>query len=120
MNLNVEPEGGFRTSSEQEVRQRIGRLFAESPDAVETRLENFSKYIRRQNATRFLALYEIFKQVLHVKGSIVECGGYQGFGLMSWAQFSSVLEPVNLTRRIYGFDTFEGFPSTSDKDKGKH
>jgi hypothetical protein len=35
---------------------------------------------------------------------------------MSWAKFSAIMEPVNLTRRIYGFDTFEGFPDVSEKD----
>src|SRR5581483_2909861 len=39
-----------------------------------------------------------------------------GFGLMSWAKLSAMLEPENLTRRIYGFDTFAGFPSVSEKD----
>ena len=29
----------------------------------------------------------------------------------------AILEPVNLTRRIYGFDTFEGFPGISEKDR---
>ena len=29
---------------------------------------------------------------------------------MSWAKFSSILEPVNFMRRIYGSDTFSGFP----------
>lgn len=37
---------------------------------------------------------------------------------MSWAKLSTILEPENLTRRIYGFDTFEGFPTISDKDRG--
>jgi hypothetical protein len=64
-----------------------------------------------------MALYEIFKRVLPIKGSIVECGVNHGFGLMSWAKFSAILEPVNLTRRIYGFDTFEGFPSVSEADR---
>ena len=66
--------------------------------------------------TRFLALYEIFKKALPVKGSVVECGVNNGFGLMTWAKLSAILEPVNLTRRIYGFDTFEGFPSVSESD----
>jgi hypothetical protein len=35
---------------------------------------------------------------------------------MSWAKLSAMLEPENLTRRIYGFDTFEGFPSVGEKD----
>jgi hypothetical protein len=35
---------------------------------------------------------------------------------MAWAKLSTMLEPENLTRRIYGFDTFSGFPNVSDKD----
>jgi hypothetical protein len=35
---------------------------------------------------------------------------------MTWAHLSAVLEPANLTRRVYGFDTFAGFPSVADKD----
>ena len=31
-------------------------------------------------------------------------------------QFSAILEPTNLTRRIYGFDSFEGFPDVTDLD----
>ena len=56
------------------------------------------KYIKRQNLTRLLSLYEIFKLVVDVKGSIIECGVNRGFGLMSWAKFSSIIEPINLTR----------------------
>ena len=39
---------------------------------------------------------------------------------MTWAKLSAVLEPNNLTRRIYGFDTFEGFRSVSDKDQTRN
>ncbi len=106
----------FRTEAEQQVGPNIERIFNSSPDPVEVRLENFPKYVRRQQLKRFLALYEIFKLVLPVKGSIVECGVFRGFGLMSWAKLSAMLEPENLTRRVYGFDTFAGFPGYSDKD----
>jgi hypothetical protein len=113
----MNPEGGFRTESEKEVGIRIEKVFLNCPDSVETKLDNFPKYIRRQKLTRLLALYEIFKKVLPVKGSIIECGVYSGFGLMSWANMSAVLEPNNLTRRIYGFDTFKGFPAIGKKDQ---
>lgn len=106
----------FRTAAEQEVGKNIERIFTTCPDSVETKLENFPKYVRRQHLKRFLALYEIFKLALPVKGSVVECGVFKGFGVMSWAKLSAMLEPENLTRRIYGFDTFAGFPSVSDKD----
>jgi len=92
----------LRTPQEAMVAEELERIFLASTDPVSTRLENFTKYVRRQHLTRFLALYEVFKRALPVKGSVVECG---------------VLEPVNLTRRIYGFDSFAGFPSVTEKDR---
>ena len=106
----------FRTAAEQEVGDNIARIFNACADAVEIKLENFPKYVRRQHLKRFLAMYEIFKLILPVKGSIVECGVFKGFGFMSWAKLSAMLEPENLTRRIYGFDTFGGFPAVGEKD----
>jgi len=107
----------LRTAEEKQVGAELARIFDACPDNLETRLDSFPKYVRRQSLTRFLALYEIFKRALTVKGSIVECGVNRGFGVMSWAKLSAVLEPVNLTRRVYGFDTFSGFPSIHEKDE---
>jgi hypothetical protein len=107
----------LRTEAERVVGPEIEKIFNASTDPVEIRIENFPKYVRRQHMTRFLALYEIFKRIITVKGSIVECGVNRGYGLMAWAKLSAVLEPVNLTRRIYGFDSFAGFPSIADKDR---
>jgi len=109
----------FRTEEEQQVGQNIERIFERSVEPIEVRIENFPKYVRRQQLKRFLALYEIFKLVLPVKGSVVECGVFRGFGVMSWAKLSAMLEPENLTRRVYGFDTFEGFPNVSEKDHNR-
>jgi Macrocin-O-methyltransferase (TylF) len=111
------PEAPLRTTAERDAAAAYAKAFADSPDDVQTKLANFAKYIRRQDLTRLLARYEIFKQVLDVKGSIVECGVFRGFGLMAWANFSAVLEPANLTRRIYGFDSFTGFPAVSEQDR---
>lgn len=107
----------LRTATEAEVGKNIERIFTECPDSVEVKLQNFPKYVRRQHLKRFLAMYELFKLVLPVKGSVIECGVFRGFGVMTWAKLSAMLEPENLTRRIYGFDTFEGFPAVGSKDK---
>lgn len=109
--------GGLRTQAEQAEAGINRQCFERNPASWEAKMENFPKYVRRQNMTRFLALYEIFKRVIHVKGSIIECGVNHGFGVMTWAKLSAILEPVNLTRRIYGFDTFAGFPSVSETDR---
>ncbi len=82
------------------------------------KLSSFTKYIPRQNLTYFLSRYEIFKKILNVHGSIVECGVFFGAGLMTFAQLSAIFEPVNHTRKIIGFDTFAGFKSLGKHDKG--
>lgn len=110
-------EGVLRTTAEHEAAKLYCDLFERSRDSTAAKLAHFAKYVRRQDMTRLLARYEIFKRVLGVKGSIIECGVFRGSGLMSWANFSAILEPANLTRRIYGFDSFEGFPAVGAQDQ---
>lgn len=91
-------------------------IFEESKCPTEAKIANFSKYVRRQNIARFLALNEIFKRQIKIKGSVVECGVHHGGGLMAWAKLSATLEPYNYHRKIIGFDTFSGFPEVSEID----
>ena len=107
----------LRTEAESQSAAAVAQIFDACPDSTQVKLENFTKYVRRPHLKRFLALYEVFKLALPVKGSIIECGVYRGFGLMGWAKLSAMLEPENLTRRIYGFDTFQGFPSVAANDQ---
>jgi len=55
-------------------------LFLKYPGSIEDKLDNFEKYVRRQPLARFLARYELFKKIIPVKGSIVECGVHLGGG----------------------------------------
>lgn len=96
----------------------MSKHFERHQTDVFTKLNNFELYVKRQSLTRFLARYEIFKLASDVKGSIVECGVHHGGGLMAWAKLSAGLEPIALDRRVFGFDTFEGFTEINDKDKG--
>lgn len=101
----------FRTSREA----HLSTLVDQAP--LSSLVDNFAKYARRQEVTRFLARHELFRLVQNVQGCIVECGVYSGQGLMSWAQLSAILEPVGgAFRHIYGFDTFSGFPNVHAKD----
>ncbi|MGE3277312.1 MAG: TylF/MycF/NovP-related O-methyltransferase [Vicinamibacterales bacterium] len=106
----------LRTPAESQVGPALAAAFESSPDTVEARLETFPRYARRKTITRFITLYELFKLAVPVKGSVVECGVFRGFGLMTWAHLSAVIEPANLTRRIYGFDSFAGFPAVAPED----
>lgn len=109
-----------QTSGDYEARHSLESYFNDGPGSATEKLENFAKYVPRQNLARFMARYELFKLVKEVQGSIVECGVLFGGGLLSFAKLSAILEPYNFQRRIIGFDTFTGFPDVADEDlKGK-
>lgn len=99
-----------------EYLEKLSEYIPESKGTLVDKFENFPKYSPRTSLARFLVKYEIFKQILDIQGSIIECGTNFGGGLMTWAQLSAIMEPSNHQRRIYGFDTFEGFPSIDNKD----
>jgi len=105
-----------QSKTDYQYRDALENYFQGSPGSGVEKLENFTKYVPRQNLARFLARYEMFKLIQDIQGSIVECGVLFGGGLMAFAQLSTILEPYNFQRRIIGFDTFTGFPEISDKD----
>lgn len=105
------------TKAEVEYRSNLESYFRHSIGTDVEKLQNFTKYVPRQTLTTFLSKYEIFKRVLEVQGSIIECGVYLGGGLMTFAQLSAILEPVNHQRKIVGFDTFSGFTDLSEQDE---
>ncbi len=109
-------EGPLRSNEEAQARAALAELFGAGTDDVATKLDEFPKYVRRQKMTRLLSLYDVFCRVLNTKGSIVNCGVFRGFSAAAFLHFSAILEPANLTRRIYGFDTFEGFPNIGKED----
>ncbi len=77
---------------------------------------NFSVFATRQNITRFIETFRYWEMIRNIPGNILECGVAGGNFLFSMAHFSSIYEPHHYTRKIVGFDTFEGFPSPSKKD----
>ncbi|PUE64464.1 TylF/MycF/NovP-related O-methyltransferase [Arcobacter caeni] len=105
------------TNVEQELFKDYSNYFESSAIPTINKLQNFTKYIRRQDLSRFLAKNEIFNMQLDIPGSIVECGTYMGGGALSFGQLSSINEPYNHNRKIIVFDTFEGFPEVSIEDK---
>ena len=110
-------ETATHTDKNIEFQARSAEYHAASPGTAYQKLTGFAKYVPRQDLTSFLSRFEIFKKGLKVQGSVVECGVYAGAGLMTWAQLSSILEPMNIQRKVVGFDTFAGFPDVHEKDK---
>ena len=106
-----------QSKADLEQFEQVRDLFSNATGTAAEKLDAFPKFATRQALAKFLARYEIFKRILNVNGSIVECGVLHGGGLLTYAKLSSILEPTNHTRKIIGFDSFTGFPSVHEKDR---
>ena len=96
--------------------QKINDFFENDEGSFVNKIDAFPKYATRQSIAKFLTKYDLFRKIIHVNGSIIEAGVLYGGGTLAWAKLSSILEPTNHTRKVIGFDTFDGFPSVDAKD----
>jgi hypothetical protein len=112
------PRSAFAERHSSKDRQNYSlaeRAFEASSLSVLDKLENFPRFTTKRALARFMAKERLFEKIVGINGIIVECGVFNGAGLFTWAQLSNIHEPVNYTRRIVGFDTFEGFPQVNEQ-----
>lgn len=79
-------------------------------------IENFALFLRRVNFSKFLAHMEIFRHVVELPGSVVECGVFKGLSLLTFTKMIEILCPGDTLKKVIGFDTFEGFVGLDAKD----
>lgn len=108
-----------QTLKEKDSFKLYQSYFEEGSESLISKLECFPKYTRRQSLSKFLARSDIFRKIIDVHGSVIDCGVNSGTSLFSFAQLSAIFEPVNYTRRVIGFDTFAGITSITEKDLTK-
>lgn len=65
---------------------------------------------------RLLGLNELYLKILNVPGSIFDFGTWRGQNIIVCENLRAIYEPFNKQRRIFGFDTFEGYSSVGASD----
>ena len=106
-----------QTQNDLKYKDELATHFSEAAGTVIDKLNNFTRFVSRQALSKFLLKNEIFRNILNIHGDIVECGVFHGGGLMTWANLSAIYEPINHTRKIVGFDTFEGLSEITKQDE---
>jgi hypothetical protein len=101
---------------EVEVLEKLSNNFDTFPAETSVKMENFTNWVRHRDLARFLYRAEIYRSIVNVPGVIFEAGVFYGASLSTWIHLGEIYEPVNYGRRVFGFDTFEGFPDITDKD----
>jgi hypothetical protein len=101
---------------DQQIWSDILEAIKESGADEQDVIENFLLYFRRVNFAKVLTHIEIFKKIIELPGSIVECGVFKGMSLLTFAKLVEIYCPGDTLKRVIGFDTFQGFVSLAQKD----
>ena len=98
-------------------RETLYRLFRERPMPDDQTMICLGLFMRSSALAKVLFLNELYELILDKPGVIVEFGTWWGQNLVLFENLRALYEPFNASRRIIGFDTFEGYPDVSDKDR---
>ena len=107
---------GGSTESEVKNRQELITSLKNSPIPDEELVHNLGLYLNRQTLSRILFFHELYLKALNIHGVIMEFGVRWGQTLSLLSSFRGIYEPYNYLRKIIGFDSFSGFPSTAQQD----
>jgi len=96
----------------------LGERLRHAPIPDDELTHNAALFMAPRTIKRMFFLDEIYRACLPVHGIIIEFGVRWGRDLAVFDALRTIYEPFNISRRIVGFDTFEGFPSVHPKDGG--
>lgn len=106
-------------ASDEPARQKeLAKLAAELAPLYDRQWNIPLVTLKRQSLSRVLYWNELYQKIVPVPGVICEFGVHWGATLAQLVNLRGIYEPFNHSRKVVGFDTFEGFPSVDDKDGG--
>ena len=106
--------------SEQNLahREMLYQMFKGRPMPDDQLLICLGLFMRSSALTKILFVNEAYQLIVNQPGIIVEFGTWWGQNLILFENLRAIYEPFNQSRRVIGFDTFQGYPDISDKDRG--
>ena len=105
-------------ASEEQLsgREELEKLFKSCPLPTDELMTQLGLYMRGSYLVKFLVLNDLYNRILNVPGDIFEFGTRFGHNMVVFENLRAIYEPFNKTRKIIGFDTFEGYQNISDED----
>jgi Methyltransferase domain len=117
----IKTKGEFiqRSAGESVVDERLMELFKTYGFATGPQWAyHANAFAKRQALSRLLYFDELYRKIVEVAGVICEFGVQYGAGMSTLINLRGIYEPYNHSRHIYGFDTFAGFATIDEHDKG--
>lgn len=110
------PARSYASPEEMAGYRKLIELTRRSPIPEREMLANLGLFLTRGSLARILFMHNLYLKMLHAHGVIVEFGVRWGQNLALLATFRHLYEPYNMSRKIVGFDTFNGILQVSAED----
>jgi hypothetical protein len=107
----------YSTGESIDARMQIFRLMSAYQATDEEKERSLGLFLRGSLLARILAIADIYKRIVDIPGSIFDVGTWRGQTAVVCENLRAIFEPLHFNRRIYCFDTFEGYQGFSRKDK---
>jgi len=104
------------SASQEEARNQLRNLFKNRPFSDDLLLTNFGLFARASALSKLFFLHEAYLKIRNIPGDIYIFGVWLGQDIVVFESMRAMLEPYNASRKIIGFDTFNGYSGFSDKD----
>lgn len=106
----------FSSRDEIDSYRELEGILKSSPIFPGEILNNLGLFLTRASLARILFLHDLYLKIVDVPGCVIELGCHWGQTLALFSTFRTIYEPQNIGRKIIGFDTFEGYIKSSEKD----
>ncbi|MFA4917243.1 MAG: hypothetical protein WC560_11325 [Syntrophales bacterium] len=106
----------YESDKEKGLRRSLLESFKNCPIPEDQLLSNLGLFLNSKSLSRILFMDMIYRKIVDVQGIVLEFGTRWGQNMALFSSLRGIYEPFNRHRKIVAFDTFEGFPSLSDKD----
>ena len=104
------------SKTQQNARKILSTLFEKCPIPKDQLLVNLHLYMRSSVVAKTLYLNELYQKIIDLPGVVMEFGVWWGANLTYFECLRAVYEPYNYTRKIIGFDTFQGYTAPNQED----
>lgn len=117
--LSKEDEDNYKSKGEKFYRS-IDEIIKKYDLNLNEILTHITPFMERRNLPKYLALYELFKETIHMPGSIADFGVFMGGSTFTWYHLLETFLPGERMKKIYAFDHFKGYASFSNEDSDQN
>jgi hypothetical protein len=107
----------YSDAQSHQARKDIFERIENYPGTPEETERSLGLFLRGSLLARIFAIQEAYKLILGKPGYVFDVGTWRGQTAVLCENLRAIYEPLNFSRKIIAFDTFEGYIGFSDQDR---